>query len=295
MKKSALGLITGIGLVANNNIDINSIVESVHLALEDSKIKIVKANCKNIGIFLGTTFINFSARNSNFNRYIKGGVRIVDPTDVPKGLISYLGGYLAIEFGIKGAISVISSAYSSGIDAMLQGLFFLKRDNNNIAIVADIDERLKNNQPFLMKKVSCLVLENNIFAKRKNNYGHILTIKACFEKKGENKGLSKAITDALCSNALVRLHLDGMFSSSPSNTKRYILEKKALQSVPHICEKPLSGAAYLSHSSLFAIGSFLKDYRPCGSPGHNSNKYAFINLGEDTNSTCVFLAANSRG
>jgi len=186
-------IITGVKVVKSKNNSSEDFLATVILrALDDSHAVIGEANAKHIGIFVGSTLSNFFTRDSNIKRYYREEIREANPAEVPKNLLSYLGGYLSIKLNIQGAINTLSSGCSSGVDALIQALYFLKRHSLNKAVVVELEESLSSRLGGVAG-ASCFILENSSARGRKKCYGKIEVIEAFFEKEGEDYGLSQAI------------------------------------------------------------------------------------------------------
>jgi len=283
-------VITGIACVTDRKgQELIYLEESLRRALKDGGIEIINKNRGNIGIFLATTFSNFYIRKDTFDKLDKLGVRAVNPADFPRQLISYLGGYLSIKFGTKGAMSVLSSGQSSGLDALQQALFFLQRDKKNVAFVIDLDENWQEKSSSAVKAGVCFICENTASESRRKIYAGVLRIENSFEKKNKNSGLCKCIKKTLefCSSQKVTPRY--FYSSGTLNSRKYILEKKALQHIYGNKKIKLFPARNITNASLRAIYDTLKRRRFLRSRQESLPGSLFLNIGEDTNSVCVAL------
>ena len=280
--------ITGISRVVDKKQQgLICIESSIRAALKDSNIEINAANRKNIGIFLGTTFSNFYIRKNAFEKLETIGVRAVNPADFPKQLISYLGGYFSIQFGTKGAMGVFSSGLSSGLDALQQALFFLQRDKKNIAVVVDFEENQKADYPWAVNAGICFICENIGLKSRKKTYANVVRIESFFEKKNKTIGLCESIKKALEFCSTRSLAPQQFFSSHPSGSRRYVLEKKALQSVYKDNKIKFFPAKNISNASLRVIHDTLKNKIFLRVFKENLPVSLYLNIGEDANSVCV--------
>jgi|GEM_PF-1861831 len=278
-------VITGISCATGQeNQELICLEESLRKALTDSKIEITDINRNNIGIFLGTTFSNFCIRKNNFDKFNKLGIRAVNPADFPRLLISYLGGCLSIKFGTKGAMSVLSSGDSSGLDALEQALFFLKRDKKNIAVVIDLDEAWRGKSPSKIISSVCLICESVTSKSHRKVYADILGIQNYFEKKNEISGICKCIKKGLEFSLSQKL-IPQFFSSGSLRSRKYILEKKALQSVCQDKKFKLLPAKSITNSSLTPLYDIFKERNR--SYQKKLSVSLFLNVGEDVNSICV--------
>jgi hypothetical protein len=285
-------IISGVSLATINTLDVDSIAEIITSALRDSKTQITKENCRNLGIFLGTTFNNVTIRKDNTERYRKSGVRVVNPADFPKGLISYLGGQLSTRFKIQGVNSTLSSGISSGIDAFAEGVYFVKRDKKNKAVIVELDEAISNNLTFSFKGGVCLIVEQGTNSIRQKKYAEVLGVEACFEKEDRSNGLLKAIEKSLSEYALGTSSINYVFSPGLANTTEHILTKEVLKKIANTPKENI-----LFHcsrkdnnlSGLFLVAKALRDESFYRHGVKKSNTMFFLNLGKNTNSSCLAI------
>lgn len=186
---------------------LGSLVQSVSSAFNGAGLNIDSKNHYNTGIFMGTTFSNFTVRKKAFENYSRGGIRAANPTEFPKGLISYLGGCLSIKFNIKGINSTFSCGCSSGLDALIGAVYFLHRDKANKALIVELGEEFNQEVAGAGDEHSCLILANTAAA-NKANCGDILALEAFFESKGQKQGLAKAVKRALEKSGLKKSDMD---------------------------------------------------------------------------------------
>jgi hypothetical protein len=276
---------------------LESLINSANAVLDESKITITKESCWNRGVFLGTTFSNFSIREVHHKTYLEKGVRAANPTEFPKGLISYLGGQICVKLNLKGINSTVSSSLSSGIDALAQGIFFVNRDRANKALVVELGERVETKRAYATKRSVSLVIENSFSLEKKSNYGDILTIESFFEKKGQSQGLVKAIKKALKRCALDVKDLDCIMSCA-SCQEMFSLEKEALSrfSDPAMLKAifvPTQGESI--HSALFSIVKALKNDNLFDFSRKKDFTIMFLAAGQNTNSSCAIIKVAKRG
>jgi hypothetical protein len=281
--------ISGISnVLSKEDLDADSLLELINATLKKSKITIDENNSVNVGIFAGTTFSNLNLRVDNFKKYLKDGIRAASPAIFPLTLISYLAGYFSIKLKIKGIHNTFSSGYSSGFDALKEGLFFLKRDRRNKSLVVELGEKIINKRCALKSGV-CLALENPTPLKD-SCYGYILAIESFFEKKGDNSGLINAISRALSKCSLGVSDIDFIFSSASSSGRRFILEKAALKNsnkAPRT-EPALSLSPKISYPGLISVSHMLEK-RAFKFKNKKSIFVMFLNLGQNTNSSCLVI------
>lgn len=280
-------IITGISCATGEeNQELVCLEESLRKALTDGKIEITGSNRSNVGIFLGTTFSNFCIRKNNFDKFNKLGMRVVNPADFPRLLISYLGGCLSIKFGTRGAMSVLSSGTSSGLDALEQALFFLKRDKKNIAVVVDLDENWQGKSLSKIISSVCLICENAASKSHRKVYADILGIQNYFEKKNGISGICKCIKKGLEFSSSQKV-IPQFFSSGTLSSRRHILEEKALRFVLQDKKFRLSPARNITNSSLRPLYDAFKGRNPSYPNLEKLYVSLFLNVGEDANSICV--------
>lgn len=283
-------IITGIScVVAKKGKELACLEEAISNALADGGIKITDKNSGNIGIFLGTTLSNFNVRENTFATFTKLGVRAFNPADFPRQLISYLGGCLSIKFGTKGAMSVVSSGQSSGLDALTQALFFLQRERKNIAIVIDLDESLSKSEGFSAASCACFVLEKASLKSGKKVYADILRIEHYFERKNENQGLCGAVGNVFEFCSSKRIFPKHFLSSQTISSKKYNLEEEALKCSYKDKESKLIPARIASNSSLMAIYENIKARRYLHTSSKKIPVSLFLDIGEETNSGCAVI------
>lgn len=285
--------ITGISIGGEEGkFDIDSVLGLIKAAFDDCGIKINAKNCRDVGIFLGTTFSNSNIRKSNTENYRRGGVRVVSPTDFPKCLISYLGGNLSRAFNLKGANSTSSSGASSGLDALTQAAYFVKRSKKNKAVIVELDEKISEDLNCSLRGSACLVIENNSSAKSPHSYGDILGIESFFERDGENKGLISALQMVLKKYTSKMGDVDYIFGLSMPKTEEYNLKVEAIRSFTdpeRFISLPFNLQKRDTSSGVSLVANVLKkaDFGSC-----HSKKFItmlFILLGKNANSSCVAI------
>lgn len=271
----------------SSNLDIDSVCASIKSALESSQIEIDESSSHNIGIFLGTTFTNFHLREENAKKYFESGARVINPTLFPRSLISYLGGHFAAELSIKGCNSTFSSGVSSGLDALAQGLYFTKRNINNKALVLELGDNMPDESTYIFKESVSWVVENR--DNKKNEYINIVCLESCFDNKHKNSGLIKAIEKALSRAGLGFDEIDYVFASGCNNQDKYKLARDAAgyfgaTEKHYVAFNPQENNY---DYGLFFISNILTNIKFSVYTKAKSINVMFINLGEDTNSSCL--------
>jgi len=284
--------ITGVQL-KDNGADLSAelILDSVRLALGENAITIDKENCRNIGIFLGTTFSTFYLRNNTFQNYLREGLKALNPTLFPETLLSYLGGYFSIKLSVQGIHSTLSSGSSSGFDALMQGVYFLKNDNKNKAVIIELDEDFGEDLIYTLKGTTCLVIENTASAKAKSSYGNILGTASFFEKEGESLGLSKAIQTTLDKCGLKFTEIDRIFCCGFGSS--HLREREAFCNAKGYSQSKLFSLidkGDISRSAFFLFGNILKKGNlKAVNCAKKSLISLFLNLGCNNNSSCLIF------
>jgi len=267
------------------------LLEQLVSLIKESSIPFSDNTAELCGLFLGTTYSNLKIRNDSFKKYSERGLRVMNPADAPQGLISYLGGQLSIMLNIRGMQSSLSSVCSQGFDAFTQGFYFLKRNPRHRAIVIEYMEELVGDFQTAMSGCSIITLENSLPDAETKSYGSVRAISSYFESKGENKGLSRAIQAALDSCRLSLCDISCIFSGSSSGPKRH-LEQEAIyrcggsERVEQILPEDNS---IPSSSGLLPLVFFLEEQRYPEASGKSGCIAMFLNLGDDTNSSCLIV------
>ncbi|MFH1875884.1 MAG: hypothetical protein ABH865_03240 [Candidatus Omnitrophota bacterium] len=277
-------VVTGISFVSVKTLpQVADIVECSRRLLVDRGAVITPQASRRYGFFLGTTFSNFAIRKANTEKYFSRGVRPINPADFPKGLISYLGGESCTALGIKGFNITFSSGVSSGVDALMQGVYFAARHKGNRALVLTLHEALKSNARIGFSGISGIMVEAAPLCER--SYAEIMGFKSVFEKAGDCEGLQKLITAAVTQ---YRLHEASLMVACSGRSRGSIgsrLFERIRASYPMVetIKSPVRGGI----SELLRIVKkkiWLKE------------KYIlFSQLGENSNSGCVVLRVSKRG
>ncbi len=287
--------ITGIDIVnRKNNFSIDDIPGSIKTAFRDSDTKIDNKNCRTVGIFIGTTFHNSDTRRDNTDNYRKGGVRIVNPADFPRCLISYLGGHLSGTFNLKGANSTMSSGISSGFDALIQAAYFVEQTKRNKALVVELEEKVSEDLKCVLGGSACLVIENKAGTAKKDNniYGDILAIESFFEREGKNSSLAKAIGKVLEKSRLNLRDIDYIFIPEKPKTAPYSPEENTLKEFSNLSniEPPYRLFKIAGHNKgLFMIANILKNMDFAAYPEKKPIISLFLSLGKDSNSSSAVI------
>ncbi|MEI8348848.1 MAG: beta-ketoacyl synthase N-terminal-like domain-containing protein [Candidatus Omnitrophota bacterium] len=275
-----------------DTLELEGVRRSVAAALKESGTVITKDNCYRVGIFLGTTFSNFKIRNINAETYFAKGVRAVNPADFPKGLISYLAGNISIAFNIRGANSTISSGRASGIDALLEAMYFLRRDKNNSAVVVEFKETLDKKSVYPILANVSLVIRNCSSASQKKDNVEVCGLGYAFERAGATCGLIHAVEEALAFSPVDRKDLSGIFFSGMSMRQKQTVQRQLNERFGY-SGKHIEAVSLADATGLFGIGDMIIRKRSvlCRK---KMSVTMFLNLGENTNSSCVMLKINGR-
>ncbi|MFZ1576671.1 MAG: beta-ketoacyl-ACP synthase II [Chromatiaceae bacterium] len=105
-------------------------------AMEDAGLEITEANCRRIGVAVGSGIGGIAGIENSYAAYLHGGPRKISPFFVPANIVNMVAGDLSIKYGLKGPNYSIVSACSTGthnigeaalmirhgmVDAMLAG------------------------------------------------------------------------------------------------------------------------------------------------------------------------------
>ncbi len=83
-------------------------------AITDSGLEINDANCRRIGVAIGSGIGGITGIENNYQAYKDKGPRRISPFFVPANIINMVAGNLSIKFGLKGPNYSIVSACSTG-------------------------------------------------------------------------------------------------------------------------------------------------------------------------------------
>lgn len=253
-----------------------ALVAAVRAAMRESAIDMRGKGGLTTGLFLGSTFSNYRIRKDNAEKYHSKGVRVLNPADFPKCLISYLGGVLCTALCIKGVNSTVSSGQSSGIDALVQGVYFLRRNAANKAIVLEFDEDFGKRGAGL-HGVVVFVLERA--SGSAGGYGTILGIESFFDSPGNTQGLKRAYR-ALRAK-LPSTQPDAFYCAEPATVR-----------AAHILEAGAAGVRRC-RKGLFGVADFLTSNREA--IRRNALPVAlFFSAGKNANSNCLAVSAKKK-
>lgn len=264
-------------------------LESIKIALEDSNLKFKQRDFLNSGLFVGTTFNNFFLRKEFYQDYKSGGIRKVEPYKFVKTLVSYLSCDLSIKLNIKKVATTFCSGSSSGLDAFSQAILFLKRNKKNKAFVLELDENFNRKKSF--QTSVCFILENHSIVNSEKAYGKNLMISQYFESKGKNQGLVKALRRILNNSCRDITKIDYIISSGIPGTDRHFLERDVLSLFGDISKLNFFNLDCKTKKSspLIQIFKFLSKKNKINLLNKENLKVIFLNLGDNTNSSCMFL------
>ena len=271
----------------------DSTVSALLTALKDCDIFSSKMKPSRIGLFLGTTLSNFYIRDDNFQKFSLHGLRVMNPANAPKGLISYIGGQLAIKLNIKGMQSTVSSSSSQGLDALSQGMYYLARNQENFAIVIELKEQIEGDFECSIRAGSILILKNASESRDSGVSVSLLGLESFFERKNNNKGLIKALAKIIKSYDINLKNIDsiilsGVHSNQESNSAKEVIDSvKGLSQIPEI---KLSGNDQLGNSGLFLLSIIAKNGTFNNNKDKSSSVVLFLHLGQDSNSSCLLLS-----
>jgi beta-ketoacyl synthase-like protein len=278
--------------------DTSLLAEQLTTAVKENGILSSDDDSKFLGLFLATTYSNLKIRNNSYKKYLAKGLRVMNPADAPKGLISYVGGQLSIALNIRGMQGTLSSCSSQGFDALVQALCFLARSDNNKAIIIECIEEFAGAFNMTIPRCLVLTLENIRLDKIEKGKIQVKTLESCFEAKGSCCGLDRAVTKALDNSNLSICDVDCFFSSNQPGSLGRKIEEKMLSGFSNFDiskKKFIESDFQFSSLGLLPLVNFLNKNDSSNALKKEKNIAMFINLGEDTNSSCLIVEKNIIG
>ncbi|MBN3040069.1 MAG: hypothetical protein JW867_02985 [Candidatus Omnitrophica bacterium] len=251
----------------------------------------------NTGLFLGTSLSNFHIRNDNFQKFSLKGLRVMNPADAPKGLISYIGGQLSIELDIKGMQSTVSTYSSQGFDALYLSLQYLRRNINNCAIVIELDEYIQEGPECSARRACVLVLKNSLPADQNLLELRVAGMESFFERQSQTRGLIRALKALIFRHNLDQEKIGSVYCSAGHNKLQVSLLKEDLSSADLLNNYLLTrNSLYdFGESGLFLISHILKQGFLKDSRYRARDLILILHLGFQTNSSCLALEVKKRG
>ncbi|QIK38071.1 beta-ketoacyl-ACP synthase II [Caldichromatium japonicum] len=83
-------------------------------AIADAGLEVTEANCRRIGVAIGSGIGGITGIENNYEAYREKGPRRISPFFVPANIINMVAGNLSIKFGLKGPNYSIVSACATG-------------------------------------------------------------------------------------------------------------------------------------------------------------------------------------
>ncbi|SDX92579.1 3-oxoacyl-[acyl-carrier-protein] synthase II [Allochromatium warmingii] len=83
-------------------------------AIADSGLEVTEANCRRIGVAVGSGIGGITGIENNYEVYREKGPRRISPFFVPANIVNMVAGNLSIKFGLKGPNYSIVSACATG-------------------------------------------------------------------------------------------------------------------------------------------------------------------------------------
>lgn len=105
-------------------------------ALTDSKLEITDENAARIGIVMATSLSGVMTFSETQSKHTLAPEKKVGPRFLPKYLGNVAAAQISIRFGIKGPSMTVSTACSSGGDAMTLGRMMLQSNMADVVVVA---------------------------------------------------------------------------------------------------------------------------------------------------------------
>ena len=111
-------------------------------AFQDAGIAQHGDDRNDFAVFLGSGFAGANVLETSYKRLFQQGIKRTRPSTILNGMANAPSAQLSIEHGIKGPSMNIASACSSSSMAILQGAEFVRKGDNNIAIVGGTEALL---------------------------------------------------------------------------------------------------------------------------------------------------------
>ena len=83
-------------------------------AIEDAGVEITDANCRRVGLAIGSGIGGLPGIEKGYQAFLDGGPRKISPFFVPSNIINMISGNLSIKYGIRGPNYALVSACSTG-------------------------------------------------------------------------------------------------------------------------------------------------------------------------------------
>lgn len=83
-------------------------------AIDDAGVEITDANCRRIGLAIGSGIGGLPGIEKGYQAFLDGGPRKISPFFVPSNIINMISGNLSIKYGIRGPNYALVSACSTG-------------------------------------------------------------------------------------------------------------------------------------------------------------------------------------
>lgn len=110
-------------------------IASAKMAVEDAKLEVTDANRERIGVCFGNLYGKPDVFETDYQRYLKKGVKGIHPLTSVNSCPHSLTVYVSNELGLRGITGTIASGCTAGLDAIIWG-FSQIRDNKAEVIIA---------------------------------------------------------------------------------------------------------------------------------------------------------------
>ena len=137
-------------------------VSAAKMALEDSKLQITPENGSRIGVVIGSGLGGNLFHEEQMLNYLKeGNPDRVMASSVPRISPNSVSGYIAIAFKAKGPNLALSTACSSGANALGQALLLLRSGLSDVVIAGGVEAPLTPVTLAGYQALRCLSLKNH--------------------------------------------------------------------------------------------------------------------------------------
>lgn len=111
-------------------------------AIKDSKLVIDESNSEQIGVIIGSGQGGITVIEQNTLKAYSGNINRISPFFVPSAIINLASGQVAIKYGIRGPSYGVVSACSTGVHAIADGYYTIKRAEAEAMVVGGTEATL---------------------------------------------------------------------------------------------------------------------------------------------------------
>ncbi|MDD5155649.1 MAG: beta-ketoacyl-[acyl-carrier-protein] synthase family protein [Candidatus Omnitrophica bacterium] len=110
------------------------------LALEDAGLEITESNTNDTGVAIGTTLGSVNSISEFDKEAMREGAHYVSPALFPNTVINSPASQVSIRFNIRGFNTVISTGFTSSLDAINYGADFIRLGRAKIVLAGGVEE-----------------------------------------------------------------------------------------------------------------------------------------------------------